>query len=199
MLFKAKKPSSEFKGVNKGLGTISNSTGQHFSPVIGQWKPDVGWETLGPFPQSHHHVFLGLCLASDRHQCLVSASPSVFKDEGEYRQKGKVVCPSQQADILCGSWTVSNVMHCLEGSLLSVFLWGKNWLSTLFAVKPVWKVRNKSQCTILTPRAALCPWREPSPSISDAHSWTEAIKGLHGGRESTCHFRFLNFQVLHFF
>lgn len=36
-LFKDKKPSSVFKGVNTGLGTTSNSTCGHLSPVIGQF------------------------------------------------------------------------------------------------------------------------------------------------------------------
>lgn len=113
------------KGVNTGPGTISNSTGGHFSPVIGQFgKPDVSWERLGPFPHRHVTISSWACLWLTAGISAWSLPHPVFKGEGGYRQKGNV-CPSRQADTLCGSRTVSNVTHCLEGSLLSISDWGE--------------------------------------------------------------------------
>lgn len=101
---------------------------QHLrAPLTCDWpilEPDVSWEMLGPFPHRHITVSSWACLWPAAGISAWSLPRPVFKDEKGYRQKGKV-CPSRQADILCGSWTVSNVTHCLEGSLLSISVWGE--------------------------------------------------------------------------
>lgn len=151
MLFKGKKPSSVFKGVNPGLGTISNNIARHFAPVIGHfWKSDGSWKMLGPLAHSQITMSSWACvwLAAG-----ISAWPvphQVFKDEGEHRPKGKVVCPFRQADTLCGSRTVSNVRHCLEGSPLSISVWGQ-----LLQLSQCGKLGTRA--STLTPRPALCP------------------------------------------